>query len=145
MFLNKKQFLLLSFGIACSACMQAAPKEETDEFAKIATPAAIQFGLSYITATELDDLSCSYSHKALESLASVVVWNYLKNKFSAKTGLTENSLPCDPAAHKGYIARSAATAVNWMTGWAYTGLDLVGPMILRELIAGDVKAHAKRQ
>ena len=159
MILNKKQFLLLSFGAVCSACVLAAPKDEerlqkeTDEFikhcvaySKVTAPTAVQVALPYLMAIELDGVSHSRQHKLFEAAGAVAVWDLLKKSFSAATGLTEESLPCDPAAHKaGSNVQLAAKTVNNVTWLAYKGLDLVGPMVLRELVAGDLKAHAKKK
>ncbi len=159
MVLNKKQFLLLSCGIACSACVLAAPKDEerlqreTEEFikhcvaySKIAAPKGVQVALPYLMARELNVLPHSRQHKFIEAVGAVALWEVLKKSFSAATGLTEDSLPCDPAAHKaGSNAQLVAKTVNNMTWFAYKGLNLVGPMVLRELIAGDVKAHIRKR
>ncbi len=158
MVLHKKRFLLLSFGVACVTCVQAAPNDddrlqkETDEFikhcvayGKVAAPKGIQVALPYLTAANYAN-SHYRQHKLFEAVGAVALWELLKKSVSAATGLTQESLPCDPAAYKaGSKTKLAAKTVNNVTWFAYKAADLVGPMFLRGFIAGDLKEHAKRK
>lgn len=160
MVLGKKQLLLVGLGMVCAVGLHAAPKDEDDvllqetleilkhgvAYSRTAAPTVVKIGLPfYVACKDLPNTRNYREHALLEAAGAVALWDLLKKGVCKATGLTSESVPCNVAAYKaGSKAKLAAQTLNGVVSVAYTGMDLVGPMVLRSVIAGNIDAMKQK-